>query len=333
MLVPNSEFDEVLNFTELERDGIKFEQLIREMFVRSGYEVHWTGVGPDRGRDLVVTENASGGLSNFSRKWLISCKHKAHSNTSVGINDVSDIGDACRAVGADAFFLACSTQPAASVVARFEELTHSGRILCKYWDCVEIERRLQSPELFPLISLFFGESAERYRWKIINTYSPSFWAANYRDYFFYLSSRSAHSFPALNDVENIVARLEGVSLPKGNEAWKRHYLRPRSIFFDDKNEVFSVAVDYIFPKGGESEVVLMKELALALKDGHGLYEMEDGGMYYITYWDIRYIAADQVSDHFHLDHRAYYEPFIEGFRVGRERNDVTGKIIEINRGG
>ncbi len=28
----------------LPSDGIQFEQLVREMLIRSGFEVHWTGV-------------------------------------------------------------------------------------------------------------------------------------------------------------------------------------------------------------------------------------------------------------------------------------------------
>jgi hypothetical protein len=75
----------MLNFKELPVDGVAFEQLIRELLLRSEFEVHWTGVGPDGGRDLVVTEKAAGQLAPFQRKWLVSCKHHAHSGTSVGL--------------------------------------------------------------------------------------------------------------------------------------------------------------------------------------------------------------------------------------------------------
>ena len=68
----------MLNFKELPSDGIKFEQLIRELFMRSEFEVHWTGVGPNGGRDLVLTEKVAGPLAPFERKWLVSCKHFAH---------------------------------------------------------------------------------------------------------------------------------------------------------------------------------------------------------------------------------------------------------------
>lgn len=131
----------MLDFTELPFDGVKFEQLVRELLVRSGFEVHWTGVGPDGGRDLVVTEKAQGSLAPFQRKWLVSCKHYANSGKSVGLDDVTDINDACDAVGASGFLLACSTQPSSTVVRRFEEIEGRGKYIIRFWDSVEIESR------------------------------------------------------------------------------------------------------------------------------------------------------------------------------------------------
>lgn len=61
----------MLDFKELNKDGSHFEQLVREILLRSGFEVHWTGVGPDQGRDLVAIEHADGTLKPFARKWLV----------------------------------------------------------------------------------------------------------------------------------------------------------------------------------------------------------------------------------------------------------------------
>ncbi|MNB99404.1 hypothetical protein D3C75_466830 [compost metagenome] len=43
----------MLDFSELPRNGVLFEQLLREILVREGFEVHWTGVGIDGGRDII----------------------------------------------------------------------------------------------------------------------------------------------------------------------------------------------------------------------------------------------------------------------------------------
>ena len=58
-----------------------------------------------------------------------------------------------------------------------------------------------------------------------------------------------------------------------------------------------------------------------LRDGAGLHS--DGiAEWYITHWDIRYVQASQASDHFHLDHREYYMPFMNRYRSGIPRNEV-----------
>jgi len=314
----------MINFSELPSDGISFEQLIREILIRSSFEVHWTGVGPDGGRDLVVTETANGQLAPFKRKWLVSCKHYANSGRSVCLDDITDITDVCEAAGATGFLLACSTQPSSSVVKRFEEIESRGRIVIRYWDSVEIERRLNTPATLPLIHLFFPETAKRVGWKVYNTDSPSFWAANYQDYFIYLSSRTANSFPDLKDVEEIIRKLESIQLPEGTE-WNRHFIRPRAVYFDNKHEQFTVFADYLYPEDDKKSVVSPRQVDKFLQDGMGLY-LDDEAMWYITHWDIRYVSCLQISDHFHLDHKDYYEPFIDRFKIGSARGKYIGEM-------
>lgn len=320
----------MIDFTELPSDGTKFEQLIRELLVRSGFEVHWTGVGPDGGRDLIVVERAQGALAPFQRKWLVSCKHYAKSGKSVGLDDVTDINDACEAVGASGFLLACSTQPSSTVVRRLEEIEGRGKLVVRFWDSVEIEKRLNAPQTFALNHLFFPESSKSNPWQIYATDSPSFWAANYKDYFLYLGSRTAHSFPALKDVEEIIRRLESIKLPAGKD-WNHHYLRPRAVYFDNKHEQFSVFADYLYPEKHETETLTPAELNEILKDGQGLYS-DDECMWYLTHWDIRYVGSRQISDHFHLDHKEYYQPFMDSYRIGLARDEFLSDMLSKRAG-
>ncbi len=314
----------MIDFTELPSDGVKFEQLVRELLLRSGFEVHWTGVGPDGGRDLIAIESAAGLLAPFRRKWLVSCKHYANSRKSVGLDDVTDINDACDAVGASGFLLACSTQPSSTVVRRFEEIESRGKFVIRYWDSVELEKRLSSPQTLPLIHLFFPVSATANPWHIFATYSPSCWAANYKDYLIYLGSRTAHSYPSLKEVEEIVRRIESVKLPTGTD-WNRHFLRPRAVYFDDKHENFSVFVDYLFPRSQEDTTLPPATLNESFRDGEGLHS--DGtGSWYTTFWDVRYVPCLQISDHFHLDHKDYYEPFMHQYMVGMARDRFLGDM-------
>jgi hypothetical protein len=320
----------MLDFKELPDDGTLFEQLIREMLIRLGFDVHWTGVGPDGGRDLVATERAKGALAEFSRKWLVSCKHKAHSRASVVMDDIRDIGDSCRAIGAEGYLLACSTQPASSVVKRLEELNKAGGLLTVFWDGIELEKRLNVPDLFPLIHQFFPKSSKAQPWKIFATDSPSVWAAYYKDYFVYLSSRIANAFPELEEVECIARKIEEIPLPGHDH--EKHYLRLRAVYFDDKHEQFSVFADYLFPRDHAKECLSPEEINRYLKHGWGLHS-DETGMWYLTHWDIRYVETSPYSDRFHLDSRIYYEPYLKKFSIGLCRegwlDDIDGPEDEI----
>jgi hypothetical protein len=316
----------MIDFKELPSDGVKFEQLIREMLIRLKLEVHWTGVGPDAGRDLIAIEKTLGELAPLQRKWVVSCKHYATSGRSVGLDDIGGVTDACAAVDVAGFLLATSTQPSAAVVRRLEELGSGGRLTIRYWDGIEIEKRLNSVETFPLIHLFFPESAKQLPWKIHNTMRPSLWAANYNQYFLYLASRTSNLFPKLKDVEEMVLRLESITLPTGEE-WAHHYLRPRAVYFDDKHEQYTVFADYLYPRGKAQDVLRPSILNRVLRDGQGLYS-GGGWMSHLTYWDIRYVQTMQVSDHFHLDHKDHYELYMNNFQSGLARYHFIGDMDE-----
>jgi len=319
----------MIDYTELPDDGILFEQLVRELLLREGFDVHWTGVGPDAGRDLMVTEKACGGIAEFNRQWLVSCKHFANSKggRSVGVSDVDGIVDACRAVNAQGFLLVCSTQPSSALVRRLEEIQIHNQIATKIWDGIELEKRLSTPSTFPLIYQFFPRTAKSIGWRIYNTNSPSFWAANFKDYFIYLSSRTANTFPGLKDVETILDKLESIKLPqsgKGIEAqWKKQYVRPRAIYFDNKHEQFYVFADYLVPHDCDADNILTpKDFDAVLQDGQGLYH-DESSMWYITFWDIKIEKTTPTSDHFHLDHKDYYEKYINNYKIGLSRGSWT----------
>ncbi|OQA02834.1 MAG: hypothetical protein BWY69_00815 [Planctomycetes bacterium ADurb.Bin401] len=319
----------MLDYRELPEDGIAFEQLVRELLICEGLDVHWTGVGPDGGRDLVVTEALPGHIAPFSRRWLVSCKHYANSvqNRSVGVNDVNNILDACKAVDATGFLLVCSTQPTAALVRRLDELARDGSLATQYWDGVELEKRLHKPGTLGLVHHFLPKSARCLGWTIYNTDSPSFWAANFRDYFLYLSSRTANTFPDLNECQFIIDRLETVPLPDPGldvlAYLDKQYLRPRAIYFDNKHEQFYVFADYLVPTKTKPQSILSPaDFNVVLQDCRGLHS-DKRGMWYITYWDIRRILTTPTSDNFHFDHKSHYEPFMNNFRMGLKRGPWT----------
>lgn len=319
----------MLDFKELPEDGIKFEQLIRELLVREGFETHWTGVGQDGGRDLVLTEKLKGDLSEYERKWLISCKHTATSGKSVGREKAGNIIEDCKAIGAEGYILVTSTQPTASLVTRLEEIKQKQHIITKFWDSIEIEKRLLKPNAFSLIHTFFPASSKNYQWKIYNAFSPAFWAANYKDYFFYLSCRHSNTYPYLESIETIVSLLEKVPIYKDKKTgWDSHFLRLRAVYYDDKHCTHTAFVDYIFPKDSKKEHIIQpKELKNILskaftKKEHNIMNMPD--------CDVLYIPEYTMSDGFQLDHKSYYEPYLKEFEKGMARkNYLHDWVFEI----
>jgi hypothetical protein len=243
------------------------------------------------------------------------------------LDDVVDISDACASVDATGYLLVCSTQPSSAVVRRLQEIQTNKGIVTRYWDSIEVEKRLNAPNTFPLINIFFPKSSAGTRWRIYNTTRPSFWAANYKDYFLYLGSRISNLYPSLPDVEEIVKRLESVELPKGSD-WNEHFIRPRAVYFDDKHDQYTVFADYIYPRGDNRNVLLPTQLDRVLKDGQGLYS-DAQAMWKLTHWDISYVSTNQVSDHFHLDHKSYYEPYMDNFQTGSARKSFINKLDRV----
>jgi hypothetical protein len=100
-----------------------FELFARDFLEMFGYVPH---SGPDRGadlgRDLVVQEKRTGVGGETIVKWLVSCKHKAHSNQSVFLSDEPDILDRVRVHDCSGFIGFYSTIPASSLVQKLEQL-------------------------------------------------------------------------------------------------------------------------------------------------------------------------------------------------------------------
>ncbi len=316
----------MIDFTELPEDGVKFEQLIRELLVLEGFETHWTGVGQDGGRDLVVTEKLKGELSEYERKWLISCKHTANSGKSLGREQAGNITEDCRAIGAEGYILVCSTQPTASLVTRLTEIEKKQNIITKFWDSIEIEKRLSKPNTFSLIHTFFLESSKRYRWRVYNAFSPAFWAANYKDYFFYLSCRHSNTYPYLESVETIVSLIEKVPLHKDRKyGFETQYLRLRAVYYDDRHCTHIAYVDYIFPKGTEDKAILKpKKLNDLLFKA---FTKKEHKVMNLPTWDIKYREESTSSDSFQLDHKRYYEPYLKAFERGNSRGEFLHDLV------
>ncbi len=302
----------MLDFKELSSDGKEFELLIREILFAKGYKVYWSGVGPDGGRDLLCIEERTSFFSNDKKRWLIQCKHNAQSEKSVGVADLDNVVDSCSQHEAVGFVLACSTQPSSAVVNRLESITDNPKngVTAIFWDYVFIEQVLSTPLLWRIAQRFFPVSAEATTWKVYATEKPNHWVVSYRGYYFHLANRigSHHE----HHFESIVKRIESI---EALEYPEKHFMRVRSVYFDDKNGNYTWYLDYMFPNG-EAPKFSSAQLKHYLGDG---YALDDGQCYS---FDVKLREYLQHSDHYDPDHYDYYTPYMHSYLHGSLREST-----------
>lgn len=119
----------MINFKEIPEAHIAsgeqdtFELFARDFFEYMGYKILTPpGRGADGGADIIIEETRKGIAGETKVKWLVSCKHKAHSGNSVTLQDEKDIRDRVESKGCTGFIGFYSTLPASSLTQKIEGL-------------------------------------------------------------------------------------------------------------------------------------------------------------------------------------------------------------------
>ncbi len=282
----------MLNFKELPKDGILFEQLIREIALRKDIHPIWTGKGPDSGRDLIFNETLSSKIKSSKKSWLVDCKHRAHSNNAVGVSDVVDIRDRCERINANGFLLATSTTVSSELLKKLDELEKQTGITTEIWDAVTLERFLLTPHSYSIAQQFFPNSLATPKWKMFYTEREERWMAHFQGNFLYVESRAGIDPPYLGDLEAIIAEIKKVSLGENEQ------LRIRAIWHDTPNgPIYTASADYLIPL----------EAPPYLKPSELLVQLEetcvDGGF---VYWYVKPKVVITQSDYFTSDAPGHY---------------------------
>lgn len=308
----------MLNFKELSKDGTDLELLTREIFKREGFEVHWTGKGPDGGRDLIVIERIQGPLSSFKRKWLVQCKHYAHSGKSVGKDEANSLITDCERIKADGYLLVCTTSLSSGLILAYEELKMQRNMFIEYWDEVRLEDRLLSPVNFQLINQFFPISTKSVGWKIYNTNSPSFWAAHFKNSFIYLSARLNMHFPTLTIVEKIYEYSEAISTRLGITT------KLRAVYYDDKHTSYLAFLDFLVDEKKDNIMNLfgtdeLDDINDQIEDSLPFFvEVEHGGL--PLQWDVIGYSVNKSHDGYNPNAQEFYTRYIKNFESGYRRS-------------
>lgn len=136
----------ILRFPEIppahsgtERD--QFELFAREVLVHEGFTVI---AGPDRGadagRDMIVDEVRRGPGGSSIVRWLVSCKHKAHSGHSVTPADEQNLRDRIETHGCHGLLCFYSTLPSSGLSTNLMALRRQFEL--NIYDPELIERKL-----------------------------------------------------------------------------------------------------------------------------------------------------------------------------------------------
>jgi hypothetical protein len=135
-----------------------FELFARDFLEDYGFLIEQTpGRGSDGGRDLLVIERRSGVAAETLFRWLVSCKHYAHSGKAVGVDDELNIGDRVTAAKADGFLGFYSTLPSAGLITRLNEL--NAQFAHTIFDRSKIEAEiLKTSHASVLLKRFFPKS-------------------------------------------------------------------------------------------------------------------------------------------------------------------------------
>ena len=154
----------MINWTEIP-DGDTWELFARDFLAKLGFVIDiGPGRGADAGCDLVISEQLRGRLHTRKFTWLVSCKHYAVSDRSVGPDQESNITDRLKQHGADGFMGFYSTMPSARLVERLQRVVGSGDISAyEIFDSKKIEGHFVDTGLSKLALRYFPTSYERMR--------------------------------------------------------------------------------------------------------------------------------------------------------------------------
>ncbi len=168
--MPALDFSEIAPAHEgINRD--QFEMFARDFLEAEGFEVV---SGPDRGvdagRDLIVRERREGpgGVSNFG--WLVSCKHKAGSGSSVSGSDEINLRDRIETHNCHGFIAFYSTLASSTIATHLRSLSPTYGVLI--FDPEKIESKLlDAPKGRALAARYFPISFQK--WVLASQYVSS----------------------------------------------------------------------------------------------------------------------------------------------------------------
>lgn len=155
-----------IDFTEIELDqGFPFEQFVENLLRTLGWTIiKGAGKGVDGGRDIIASrsERTATGKTRV-RKYVIQCKHYAHSGKSVNKNDISDCAYMPKKHDCSGWLLVTSSQLTTDAVEHIEAAKgmQPGADF-DYWHCGHLGERLVREECHAVFRQYLPSSYGRF---------------------------------------------------------------------------------------------------------------------------------------------------------------------------
>ena len=161
-----------IDFKRLSKDGEDFELLCRDLLESFGAKIiSAPSRGPDQKKDLIVELESKDNIGTCeSVRYLVQCKHKAHSGKSVYETELGDFRSACLSHNVQGYFLITTTIPSTTVNSNLEVVNLKGELKTIIWDGRQVEQKIiRSPicndllkkyNLKESIDILFGKTKE-----------------------------------------------------------------------------------------------------------------------------------------------------------------------------
>jgi len=165
------DFKEITQANLMKGEQDEFELFSRDFFEFLGYCIISEPTrGQDNGLDILVEEIRSGVGGETRIRWLVSCKHHAHSGKAVGTDDEVNVDDRVKSNHCDGFIGFYSTIPSSGLMRKLKGLAENenSKLECQILDHGKIEKYLlEKGEGITLAKRYFPISMSK--WKVDNS--------------------------------------------------------------------------------------------------------------------------------------------------------------------
>ena len=156
----------IVDFTEI-KTGEEFQEFVEDLLRAGNFHPQAGGRGPDGGKDLIVTADVEDGLGAYQRRrYLVECKHYAHSARAVTPSDVGNVVHKITKFEADAYLLVTSTTVTNNLMEELDAISTDPRLpfvtLC--WNRNRLQQELLKHDA--VFATYFPRSFAQYRSRI-----------------------------------------------------------------------------------------------------------------------------------------------------------------------